>query len=504
MCVLKSKGETVTADIQTNITSTELMTSDDVTQSQKIFTCPPLTSTAHDAQPANQLRAFPLDDSLEKTQITVAFDGADTTRDHSDKHAHSDISHQLMMSSGYVTSENTHVTCDDSSWVENNRSSAGFCLNSTRSPSTGSDIISHAPVDGTALEEETADSEAVNEEPYRMSLQNLLKKSQDYRRRQRLLRGQARTLQSTDEHGLSDKENQEVLPNQIWKAELRNARERRKVKLQLPDADAEISDARSEEHHDSLTEESAKSLYLSKQKPVAVCRSSSASGRKFTSVPAPKFCLSPVRSKKACGGVPARKAPVKTAVCVQREAEPDPDPDRTGDGGTLVDGGSQQTEQIAQLELNLSSLKALISDLESTLTLSHTDNNSCTLMKEREEIITHPSHNSSEPAGVLIDSSNHKPINVSEEKKRCSLIGSSLCQSYDVDAPSSLWTQLTPETGAHEGVSRAKRRLLMNDMSPEPQTHTPRGPYEMREQIYRRFSSVILYIFWFLLDRKAY
>ncbi|XP_057217856.1 centriolar coiled-coil protein of 110 kDa isoform X2 [Triplophysa rosa] len=443
------KRETVTADVQTS--STEHQTSDDITQSQEIFTCPPLTSTAHDAQPANQPRAFPVEDSLEKTQITGVFHGAGTARGHSDKHPLSDISHQMMMSSGYVTNENTHVTCDDSSWVENNGSSAGFCLNTTRSPSTGSDIISHAPVDGSALEEETADSE-----PYRMSLQNLLKKSQDYRRRQRLLRSQAPTLESTDEHGLSDKENQEFLPNQIWRAELSNARERRKVKLQHSDADTETSDGRPEEHHDSLTEEStsAKSLYLSKQKPVAVCRSSSAAGRKFSSVPAPKFCLSPARSKKACGGVPVRK----TAVCVEREEESLSS--RTDDGGAHVDGSSQQTQQIAQLEFNLSSLKALISDLESTLTSSRTENSSCTL-------ITHPSH---KPSGVLIDSSNHKQPHDSEEKKHCSLIGSSFCQSYDVDAPSSLWTQLTPETGAHEGVSRAKRRLLMNAMSPEPHT----------------------------------
>ncbi|XP_056591603.1 uncharacterized protein si:ch73-100l22.3 isoform X1 [Triplophysa dalaica] len=448
------KGETLTADVKTSITCTEQQTSDDVTQSQEIFTCPPLTSTAHDAQPANQQRAFPVDESLEETQFTVVFEGAGTARHHSNKHPLSDISHQMMMSSGYVTNENTHVTCEDSSWVENNGSSAGFCLNTTWSPGTGSDIISHAPVDGSALEEETAVSE-----PYRMSLQNLLKKSQDYRRHQRLLRSQTPILESTDEHGLSDKENQEFLPNQMWRAELSNARERRKVKLQQPDADTERSDGRPEEHHHSLTEStSAKSRYLSKQKPVAVCRSSSAAGRKFSSVPAPKFCLSPVRSKKACGGVPVKK----TTVCAEREEESQSN--RTDDRETLVDGSSQQTQQIAQLEFNLSSLKALISDLESTLTVSHS---SCTL-------VTHPSHKFSEPpmqpSRILIDSSNHKQTHDSEEKKHSSLIGSSFCQSYDVDAPSGLWTQLTPETGAHEGVSRAKRRLLMNAMSPEPHT----------------------------------
>lgn len=160
--MLKFKGETLTADVQT---------SDDITQCEEIFTGPPLTSTAHDAQPANQLTAFSLDDSLDKTQITVVFDGAGTARHHSDKHAHCDISHQMMMSSGYATNENTHVTCDDSSWAGNNGTSAGVCFNTTRSPSTGSDIISHAPVDGSALEEENvvSSSEPVDEEePYRM------------------------------------------------------------------------------------------------------------------------------------------------------------------------------------------------------------------------------------------------------------------------------------------------------------------------------------------------
>ncbi|XP_065115286.1 uncharacterized protein cp110 isoform X3 [Paramisgurnus dabryanus] len=555
------KGERVTADVQRNIISTKQQTcDDDATQCEENVTCRPLTSTTHDGQPANQLRAFPGDDSLDKTQITVLFKGTsqkthttqglhsqDEFDNHSDKLPQNDISHQMMMSSGYVTNENTDVTCD-SSWmekqdaVENSQTSSGFCLNVT---GTGSDIISHAPVDGSALEEEntipasnpTVDvTEPVkpssepdtDEGPYRMSLQNLLKKSQDYRRRQRLLRSQARALESADEHSMSDKENQEFLPNQIWK----NARETRKVKIQPPDAepatDDEISketcrssasDAHPEEHHDALTEDiaapshstskqlpvTARSLYLSKQKPMVGSRSSSAVGKKFTSVPAPKFCLSPIRSKKGSSiPVPVRKA----LVCVDRDADSDPNRGSVDDGVIHVGRSSEQTEQITQLELNLSSLKALISDLESTLTLSQADpavdNSSYMLNKEEvspdiclsaltsnktlQQDVTavtnsHPSqirfsksvhtiersNHHPQQVGILTDSSNHK---TNEKKKqsceeRSSPIDSSLCQSYDVDAPSCLWTQgkqLTPEMGGNEGVSRAKRRLLMNEV----------------------------------------
>lgn len=168
---------------------------------------------------------------------------------------------------------------------------------------------------------------------------------------------------------------------------------------------------------------------------------------------------------------------------------------------------SSQTEQIAQLELNLSSLKALISDLESTLTLSQTDqtgspNDNSTKqpspvsfnekVQQEDYGISQENSNSIQTisvvpiqtktsrsiVGVLTETANHSERTNADEAES-SLIGS----SYDVDAPSSLWTQLTPETGGHEGVSRVKRRLLMNEgeaLTPgreagRERSSTPRG-----------------------------
>ncbi|XP_051957627.1 uncharacterized protein si:ch73-100l22.3 isoform X4 [Xyrauchen texanus] len=538
----------------------------------------PLTSTAHDGPSVNQLRAFPADDSLENTQVTVLFEGVGLkshTRqgfdNHSDKHPHCDISSQMMMmSSGYVTNENTAITCH-SSWMEGEggggtaRSAGGVHLNMTQSTNAaGSDIISHAPVDAVFLEEENSEpaeniTEPVNplseldldEGPYRMSLQNLLKKSQEYRRRQRLLRNQTRTLKPTaDDLSLSDKENEEFFPKHILKSELRKAREKRKELVKQSDTSVSSepleteayhtditnetccsmsTDALPAEHDDTLTAEidnlsllsstelpvTAKSLYLSKQKAEILSRSSSAAtGMKFTSVPMPKFCLSPVRSKKG-SGTPDREALVKT-VCVECDAEPIVKGDHHDEGKSLKQS-TEQTEQITQLELNLSSLKALISDLESTLMLSQTGNSRITLNQEgsspdvclkrpsavtinetveRENAANNCGTGDEAPSqtfthkfrlsnaiqtvnhsilptltgGILADTSNQSKGGGS------SLIGS----SYDVDSPSELWTkgkQLTPEMGGHEGVSRAKRRLLMNEVevcNPGRETSTPK------------------------------
>ncbi|XP_067288338.1 uncharacterized protein cp110 isoform X2 [Pseudorasbora parva] len=302
-------------------------TSDDI-----ISSAPPTSST----RSANQLRASPEDESLGNSQITVLFEGVGCTSLPPVHHSHSQ-----MMSSGYVTNDNTDLTCH-SSWI----GAGGATLPTT----TGSDIISHAPVDGALLEEEEEEeeeeddvvlplktvTELVNsasdpdEGPYRMSLQNLLKKSQEYRRRQRL----ARAIKlASDEHSLSDKENEELLPKNVYKTELRKAREKRKEKTDHLD---------NQSFHDTLPQASSTALPVSRSK-------------RFTSIPTPKFCLSPVRSTKKSGGILSRKA----------ASESEPGAKNTG----LM---SEKTEQITQLELNLSSLKALISDLESTLTLSHT------------------------------------------------------------------------------------------------------------------------------------
>ncbi|KAL0180518.1 hypothetical protein M9458_022924, partial [Cirrhinus mrigala] len=438
--------------------------SDDITDCD-IISSAPLTSTTHDGRSANQLRASPEVDSLENTQITVLFEGRKTHRpqDAPDSHSHSQTT---MMSSGYVTNDNTDVT-GNSGWTEG----GDIRLDTTRS---GSDIISHVPVDGAILEEEIVAAlpkpveEPVNspsdtdDGPYRMSLQNLLKKSQEYRRRQRLLRSQAKAV---EEHNLSDKENEELLPKQMWRTELKKVREKRKEKTE-GDASADHinTDVPTDEQVEALpqsvsTEPSitARSLYESKQKSAAVSRPSSAV--RFTNIPTPKFCLSPVRFKKR-SRIPG---PVRKAL--GRPARPDPiDPSDRSDKAMMT---SSQTEQIAQLEMNLSSLKVLISDLESTLTLSQTGSPTDadpkrpstvtfgnTVTAEVCGIGQENSNSIRSVVGVLADTSNHSP-----DEAGSSAIGS----SYDVDVPSGLWKQLTPEAEGHEGTSRVKRRLLMNE-----------------------------------------
>ncbi|XP_016300835.1 uncharacterized protein LOC107657305 isoform X1 [Sinocyclocheilus anshuiensis] len=421
--------------------------SDDITDCD-IISSAPLTSTAHDGRPANQLRASPEDDSLENTQITVLFEKHETQspRDAPDSHSHSQM--LAMMSSGYVTNDNTDVS-GHSGWIR---------LDTTRA---GSDIISHAPVDGAILEEEIVaplpkPAEDViepvpsdpDEFPYRMSLQNLLKKSQEYRRRQRLLRSQAR---AAEEHNLSDKENEELLPKQMW----RKAREK---------TEGDASTDRMNDEHNALPQAissellvTARSLYDSKQKSAGVSRSSSAA--RFTNIPTPKFCLSPVRCKKR-SRIPG---PVRKALGKPAQTDPIGPSDRC-DKVMMM---SSQTEQITQLELNLSSLKALISDLESTLTLSQTGSPSDDGQKRPSTVTFSETVTAKDcgvgqesptsirlVVGVLADTSNR-----SVDEAGSSVIGS----SYDVDVPSGLWKQLTPETGGHEVTSRVKRRLLMNE-----------------------------------------
>ncbi|XP_059385968.1 uncharacterized protein si:ch73-100l22.3 isoform X2 [Carassius carassius] len=426
---------------ESHISSTE--PSDDITDCDIITSSALLTSMAHDDRSANQPRASPEDDSPENTQITVLFENHET-------HGPQDTTRNttMMMSSGYVTNDDTDV--------------AGH---SGRTEASGSDIISHAPVDGATLEEEIVaplpkpagdPSSDPDEGPYRTSLQNLLKKSQEYRRRQRLLRSQSR---AAEEHNLSDKENQEILHKQMCRTE----------------GDASTDRINTDQRH-ALPAElpvTARSLHDSTQK------SRPSSAARFTNIPTPKFCLSPVRCKKR-SRIPG---PVRRALGRPAPTELIGSSDG-GDNDTMM---SSQTEQITQLELNLSSLKALISDLESTLTLSQTESPTNDGQK-RPPTVTFSETVTAKDCGVGLENptSIRSVVGVLADTSNCSVdeAGSSVIgSSYDVDVPSGLWKQLTPETGGHEGVSRVKRRLLMNEdaaFSPGWETgstlcSTPRG-----------------------------
>ncbi|XP_022063589.2 uncharacterized protein si:ch73-100l22.3 isoform X1 [Acanthochromis polyacanthus] len=87
-----------------------------------------------------------------------------------------------------------------------------------------------------------ADSQP-SEEPYRLSLQTLLKKSQEYRRRQRMLRNQAKNTKiqertqeqpraRAEEQSLSDKENDEFLYKGTVTAEAKKTKERKGTFIQ--------------------------------------------------------------------------------------------------------------------------------------------------------------------------------------------------------------------------------------------------------------------------------
>ncbi|KAJ8362833.1 hypothetical protein SKAU_G00116640 [Synaphobranchus kaupii] len=183
--------------------------------------------------------------------------------------------------------------------------------------------------------------------PHRMSLQNLLKRSQEYRQRQRQLRG-ARTRGPGPAHRRSDKE------NQPGRARLRKARDRRldpgrvqfcatgTVRFDRPvrTTTAQDKGPKSLELLGSgetkICEEERSGASTSPQgvpaahgfegrdgtarpqraespppalKALPLCLPGLRSDR-FGSAPSPQFCTSPIRSKRT--GRPARKLPVNT------------------------------------------------------------------------------------------------------------------------------------------------------------------------------------------------
>ncbi|XP_058256573.1 centriolar coiled-coil protein of 110 kDa isoform X3 [Hemibagrus wyckioides] len=435
----------------------------------------PLTSTACDGHTALSLRPFEGEDSLESSHTTVLFGGLpvfghkleravemntgygydSSPLSYSEKHSLLDASHQGL-SSGYVTNETNDIT---PSWInrtenirkvpEGRQSHGGeVILNSSNQSNRAGDIISHTPVDGEVLEEEylalnnaqiNEGTEPVNlevepelsEGPYHMSLQNLLKKSQEHRRRQRLLRNQAKALKASEagranEHSLSDKENEGWLPGDNGQAEVKRTSENQgedHLADQDPLTHKQGEGRESIEHCEAIHQHtdclnltsasnstgstngkasafsnrpntavsptqstSAKSLYQSRGKKMGsmLPRPCLTGNKKFKNIPTPKICLSPVRSKKGSAtSASVRKALVKMPVCVDDEARPNPCGQSKSRPVSLPPGtegvvpvckSMDQAKQIAQLELNLSSLKVLISDLESTLAESQAHN----------------------------------------------------------------------------------------------------------------------------------
>ncbi|KAF4082962.1 hypothetical protein AMELA_G00134530 [Ameiurus melas] len=517
-CIRAGKNEYNTATEShwnsSSFTLTQQMPSDKMA----VMESHPLTSTACDGHAALSLRPYEGEDSLESSHTTVLFGGlpvfghrperaVETNTDYgfdsssctySEKNSHIDASHQGL-SSGYVTNETTDIT---PSWINRTdnirkdpegRHSHGVevILNSSNLSNRTGNIISHTPVDGEVLEEECVVlnnaqidelAEPVNlavepepaEGPYRMSLQNLLKKSQEHRRRQRLLRNQAKALKANEagranEHSLSDKENEGWLPGDTGKTEVRRTSENQ-GEDHLTDQDPQTHKQSLEresvescevihQHTDCLNltsatnsmgrtngkasafsnrpniavsptqSTSAKSLYQSKGKKMSsmLPRPCLTGNKKFKNVPTPKFCLSPVRSKKGTAtSASVRKPVVKTPACVDDETRPNPSGQSKSRAVSLLPGtegcsplckSMNQAKQIAQLELNLSSLKVLISDLESTLAESQAhspteaaDNPRQTLLLEHESVSLPASEGKSQRVVTLSETVQHKVL----------------------------------------------------------------------------------------------
>ncbi|XP_071381256.1 uncharacterized protein cp110 [Centroberyx affinis] len=324
------------------------------------------------------------------------------------------------------------------------------------------------------------------EEPYRLSLQALLKKSQEYRRRQRMLRNQAKNSkiqertqeqpregEEEEEQSLSDKENDEFPYKATATAEGRKTREKSGTAFLSAETSPKKSWGNEErvsrregvlvkQHHSEkamfksesthltgdgntellnrvegktasknsqpdcpqeditepkqigtcpqpqpviLTDNSLvqEAFYLTSEQSTTCLLSSFKEGGKYRTVPALQFCMSPIHCKNK-GNIktgeaidradaPKRTILVNTGLNVDQKGEPEgnlghknsqcpvvsPSVPLVGEGDAtrVLAKSSAQAQQIDQLELNLSSLKVLISDLELTLT-ENIDNRSQT------------------------------------------------------------------------------------------------------------------------------
>ncbi|XP_036392288.1 centriolar coiled-coil protein of 110 kDa [Megalops cyprinoides] len=471
--------------------------------------------------------------------------------------AHTNTSHQSA-SSGYATHDNTELTCHTSRALDKDLSAEGdgqtapegFFLHHAAHVTRVDDIISKAPpVVDSASQADPGERAAVSgcfvpgvsepglpdpeppEGPYRMSLQNLLKKSQEYRQRQRQVRSaRARAREKREAQNLSDKENQ-LLPH-TGAGEVRAARERRpgqgksllctsesfrldrpraegvepqetlsspkekRRETRMPEAVSFPREVPGAGSSDGLTGSSAQAK-LTDSPAEPPWAAGPAAGR-FGAVPSPQFCTSPVRCVKRDGL--SRKLVVNMPLSVGsdtggRQSAGSESAPLGREAEAQAERSGEQALHLDHLEMNLCSLKALICDLESTLTETHGDGVASEGVSEAARPCRRKASVSqravrgaggphalslaqrqrvpgvfravgsagSRQGPVLCDTSNQP----AERDPAHSL---SLNLSYDVHTPSTLWPQgsasqgkpLTPEVEGQGQDSRAKRRLLMN------------------------------------------
>ncbi|XP_041095808.1 centriolar coiled-coil protein of 110 kDa-like isoform X2 [Polyodon spathula] len=481
-----------------------------------------------------------------------------------------------------------------------------------------SDVISKHSERENTRDEKTADLE-IPEEPYLMSLQNLLKKSREFRDKQReLKKSKVRAVGKINADSLSDKENDDKSqPGDHKKAKVKKESNGRVTVMsdkgvlshcrrinQSLGAHEKLSTSMTLEHRgkqflhqemqnttfqgfdavNSVVSASCKQTELTnsftcnvltqtedKQKtktlkdvsichgvipaPTAACSLapktsySAASGngvlnissKNFKIVPSPEFSKSPVHSKKITGQ--SRKLLVNTSLsigndagehCTKNKSTPDLQEDCQENTKRL------ETEQMTQLELDLSGLKALILDLESTIskTSAHNslqensiicnksffqtrmpNNKTCksdSFSRDSKESIQtkscgtsllqnklipdllEVSHFESHKGNIISDTCN-QTAGVKSVKQRDMENMSrhiSVNKSYDVDNPSMLWlldlhlgqecgcqeTSVTPENGKNAQESRVKRRLVMN----AGDSSTNRDKYVLKPNLAKR------------------
>ncbi|KAM7418739.1 hypothetical protein PAMA_016047 [Pampus argenteus] len=275
------------------------------------------------------------------------------------------------------------------------------------------------------------------EEPYRLSLQALLKKSQEYRRRQRMLRNQARNTKiqeraqeqpRIEEQSLSDKENDEFPYKRTVPTEEKKTKEKRGTFIPSVETSLKKSWENERLNGSELTEKRvncklesthltgdgntkemtcveeettlmnnkltiSQEAFFQKQpvssetSPVQASFNSTSEKSvglgKFYTIPAMNFCRSPVHSRgkgiveNGEAETSKGKILVNTTLNEDCKVEEEVNLGHQNRQSTVVcqvvDGDvtsvlAKSSQHIDQLESNLSSLKFLISDLESTLT----------------------------------------------------------------------------------------------------------------------------------------
>lgn len=263
------------------------------------------------------------------------------------------------------------------------------------------------------------------EDPYRMSLQTLLKKSQEYRQHQRMLRnhsknakilGRAQDQPKSEEQSLSDKENDEwhskgtqlnksqeksnTLTPTVDQSSKRSFENYEKSE-EIPDKSSLTIDSQAQDSiitsnsdiYDSIKINNwvntigPKTVSLSVPKWIKNLNKSSEHSantsptaledvRKYRNIPAPSLCKSPVSCKVKRPSPPFDKNSQKDTVInnsMNKKHKDEPSNCSTSPLNVAMESDvtsvlAKSSLHIDQLEFNLSGLKVLISDLESTLT----------------------------------------------------------------------------------------------------------------------------------------